>query len=84
MTDALSALPAPIQDQLLRIYRLAAGMGPLEKEAARLTFAAFVGSCAMDVTNDLVLPSAEMIAAVGQIVTSIDGLSGVAASRLEG
>ena len=80
----LAGLPEPVQEQLLRIYRLAAGMDSLEKEAARLTFAAFVGSCATDVGSDLVVAPAEMIAAAGQIVTLIDGLSGVAASRLEG
>jgi hypothetical protein len=73
-SEQLAALPAPIQEQLVRIYRMAAGMDAEEKAAARLLLGNIALSCAA-ASPDEQLPGAEMVAALGRIVTTIDELA---------
>lgn len=70
----LSRLPEPVQEQLIRIYRLAAGMDAREKTACRLMLGGLSFGFALNVPDDAV-PAAEMISALGVIVTAIDELA---------
>jgi hypothetical protein len=72
--DYLAELPEPIQEQLVRIVRLAAGMSNDEKTAARQTFAG-VTLANIATASDSQIPSAEMVGALGRINTLADGLA---------
>ncbi|WP_148574960.1 hypothetical protein [Nocardioides caldifontis] len=72
--EALSHYPEPILDQLHRIARLAAGMSATEKAEARRFFAALVLEWAVAGPDDQI-PAAEMVGALGQIVTTADALA---------
>lgn len=79
--EQFEKLPAPIQEQLIRIARLAAGMSADEKEQARLLIADIASQLVLKVSDDCV-DAVEMISACGLIVTAADGLSGGSASGL--
>jgi hypothetical protein len=80
-TEQFAALPVPIQDQLIRIARLAAGMSTDEKEAARFLIAGMSLQFALDLP-DVAIEAGEMIAACGRIVQFADEASGSSASGL--
>jgi hypothetical protein len=72
--EQLYGIPEPIQEQLVRIYRLAAGMSNDEKTAARATLAGVTLAHAMTASEEQ-FPAAEMIAALARIVTTADQLA---------
>lgn len=74
ISEQLAELPEPVQEQLIRIYRLAAGMDAREKTACRLMIGGLSFGFALNVPDDAV-PAAEMISALGRIVTTIDELA---------
>ena len=73
--EQLATLPPPMLAQLLRIYRLAAGMSATEKAEARGLFAAVTFAAAVDTTKHDHIPAAEMVSALGLIVTAADNLA---------
>jgi len=72
-------LPEPIQEQLVRIARIAAGMSTEEKAAARLTFGTTGLHFAMYGDDDTI-PGADLVATCGVIVALVDENSGSNAS----
>ncbi len=80
-TDQFTALSEPIQEQLIRIARKAAGMSTEEKEFARVFLGSVVLHAAGGVDDDGVA-AADLVAACGQVVKLVDEASGSAASWL--
>ena len=69
--EQLLRLPAEIQEQLLRIARLALGMDATEKNAGRRFVAGLALEAATHGPGD-VIPATEMVAACGRIITTTD------------
>lgn len=74
--EQLYAVPEPIQHQLVRIARLAAGMSATEKAEARTVIGRLSLHYATSptVTNDQV-PAAEMVSALGRLIVEADRLA---------
>lgn len=73
--DHLAALPEPIQEQLARIARLAAGMSADEKTEARAFVATLILTLGPLRMTDDQLPAAEMVGALGRIIATTDELA---------
>lgn len=73
--EHLAALPVPIQHQLVRIARLAAGMSVAEKAEARTFVATLILTLDPLRMIDDQVPAAEMVAALGRIITTADELA---------
>ena len=73
--EHLAALPEPMQEQLARIARLAAGMSDAEKAEARVFVSALLLSLNPARMPDDQVPVAEMVGALGRIVTEADRLA---------
>jgi hypothetical protein len=84
VVEQLAVLPEPIQEQLLRIARLATGMSADEKGTARLFIAAGGMQICVDSADDedMRLPTAELLTACGRIVQYADEQAGDNASWL--
>ena len=79
--ERFAALPEPIQDLLVRIADVAAGMSADEKAQAQV-FLASVGLHAAQFAADDLVAAAELVTVAAQLVQACDRLSGDAASWL--
>lgn len=71
-TDQLARLPEPIQAELWRIVRLAAGMSDREKSQASATIAFMAMRVAVFCEDDDQIPGMEMVSALGVLLHKLN------------
>jgi hypothetical protein len=84
LTEQFDSLPEPMQEQLIRLARLATGMSADEKGAARVLLGAAALQIVVDSPdeNDNRLAVAELMGACGRVVQYADEQAGARASWL--